>query len=419
MADADEENPQGTWMGSGETDLTDETQDFRFLTSLTPQDPSSSKIPKRGEKDFEPHATQLQNDTLAASRAAMHAAISYPRTHQSKAHAIAYYDPIGGGSYIDKPPGYFHKSVGTVKKGEQAVENRLWLLPEETLHLLERGTLDVRWPSQLEKENPPDGETVFDQDMGIPMSLQGAYAAFLGMGSSPPTLEQYLVYAGLKRAGYVIFRANASDKSQPELSSHTMARRSPGIWGTAFFRELWRRIFSVSDSSRSNQEKLGPIVSPGLYRSYTDIYHLLQIIPFHDPRLPSAQPAPLPDQGESPFMIFYNVWKPTPKFKKSAPGPPDFRIAVVSAREATIPTLSQISALIESTPDDPPRPDAGLYQKLRHGYRNVILAVVDQGVVSYLRFADAGFGLENLYERKARLGGGKTGAGAGNQKWKS
>jgi tRNA-splicing endonuclease subunit Sen54 len=39
-----------------------------------------------------------------------------------------------------------------------------------------------------------------------------------------------------------------------------------------------------------------------------------------------------------------------------------------------------------------------MYMRLRHGYRNVILAVVDQGVTSFLRVADVAFGKERLYE---------------------
>lgn len=41
-----------------------------------------------------------------------------------------------------------------------------------------------------------------------------------------------------------------------------------------------------------------------------------------------------------------------------------------------------------------------MYMRLRHGYRNVILAVVDQGVVSFLRVGDAAFGKEKVYAEK-------------------
>lgn len=46
-----------------------------------------------------------------------------------------------------------------------------------------------------------------------------------------------------------------------------------------------------------------------------------------------------------------------------------------------------------------------MYMRLRHGWRNVILAVVDQGVVSYLRIGEAGFAGEKLYEQKGMAGG--------------
>lgn len=98
--------------------------------------------------------------------------------------------------------------------------------------------------------------------------------------------------------------------------------------------------------------------------------------------------------------------KPAPTFKKSDPGPPDYRICVVDARATTLPALSELSALLESTPYDPPKDGAQLYNKLKYGHRNVVLAVVDQGVVSYVRVADAGFGIERVYERAA-WGGGK------------
>lgn len=73
----------------------------------------------------------------------------------------------------------------------------------------------------------------------------------------------------------------------------------------------------------------------------------------------------------------------------------------------TIPTSAQLGALLESTPLDPPvgeKMSRQLYQRLRYGYRNVILAVVDEGVVSYLRIADSAFGKEKLYKEKNAKG---------------
>ena len=153
------------------------------------------------------------------------------------------------------------------------------------------------------------------------------------------------------------------------------------------------------------------------------MYRLLDIILCHDPTLPtqrelSTKPSlePEPTDAARKYMqqhkalrpSFY-VWKPRPDFKKSTPGPADFRIAVTNAREADVPTVQQLSDLLESVPYDPPpgTMDKQIYQKLKHGWRDVILAVVDQGVVSYIRIADAGFGTEKLYEQNNKGRGGK------------
>ena len=61
--------------------------------SLTMHSLDEAKIPKRGEKDFEPHATALQSNTLAASRQAMHNALSFQRVHQAKGYTVATYHP--------------------------------------------------------------------------------------------------------------------------------------------------------------------------------------------------------------------------------------------------------------------------------------------------------------------------------------
>lgn len=60
-------------------------------------------------------------------------------------------------------------------------------------------------------------------------------------------------------------------------------------------------------------------------------------------------------------------------------------------------------------PRDPPK-DERLYQKLKHGHRSILLAVVDHGIASYTRLSDAGFGREKVYDIP-RPRGGKRGRG--------
>ena len=62
--------------------------------------------------------------------------------------------------------------------------------------------------------------------------------------------------------------------------------------------------------------------------------------------------------------------------------------------------MTQTEALLDSMPDDELPREKPLEARLKHGNRNMILAVVDMGVVSYLRFSEAGFGGEKLFENK-------------------
>lgn len=372
-----------------------------------------AKIPKRGDKDFEPHATALQSNALAASRQAMHAALSYERIQQPKGHTLATYHPETNMAYVYNPKGPHFTKMGQVLSAKDDAfgddgrrGQRMWLLPEEVLYLLERGTVDLRWPA------------VEGQGDGLPMSLQGAYAMFLGDEESHGgslTFERYCVYSGLKRAGYTVLRAPSWASPGPPLGKNCFPdaplQRTWNL-GLGLLWSWWPWTRDPDEPDRAQKE--GPLVQPGLYRSFPEIYRRLALINSYDPSKQYQSFEPHHPWTDESFRITYNVWKPgSVTFKKSAPGEPDFRISVVNARETTVPTLEQLTALMETVPYQPPEEKSQLYQKLRHGYKSVILAVVDQGVVSYLRMADAGFGREKLYERKGKGPGGKRGGRGG------
>ncbi|GAB1214717.1 hypothetical protein ATERTT37_003886 [Aspergillus terreus] len=410
MADADEAaaNLPRDPAAPVDTDLSDETQDFRMLNHLSFLDTSQQTIPKRGEKDFEPNPTLYQADILSASRQAMHNALSFPRLHNPRNLVVGIYAPDGPAPprshtaapstgddaqlkkspalgaaaihpascvYVPVPKGQYFKSIGQADRW-----NRMWLLPEEALYLLERGSLDIRWPRSLTGCDPaPEGED--DEDSGIPMSLQAAYAAFIGHGGL--TVERYSVYAGLRRLGYTLVRApgwadeedeedSAADAERPQTQTQT---RGPGLAGVL---ERFMRWFHSPPTTA-----VGPVAGVGIHRSYN--------------RPASVRTTP-------PYRVVLHVYKPSTAFRKTAPPEPDFRVAVINARtHTTMPTLAQIGSLLDSTPLDPPtgdKMDRMLYLRLRQGYRNIILAVVDQGVVSYLRVADAAFGKEKIYLTK-------------------
>ncbi|OBT65586.1 hypothetical protein VE03_05571 [Pseudogymnoascus sp. 23342-1-I1] len=428
-------------------DPADEVQDYRFIASLSAN--GKSTIPKRGEKDFEPHGTKHQESVLDASRQAMHDALDYTRSHGPKSSVRAWYfgdgvqeprsqrlgtdtqeggeeedeeavdilDPSVRGRGLDRDmtvmvessKGTHFRTMGKTPMGTTSA--KLWLLPEEALYLVERGNLDLWWPSRpLQAVRSQTGSYDLEEgtEDGVPLSLQAAYSLFIGEGEGLVSMETYQVYANLKRTGYVVSRAPPatvpSETPRPQESF-----TNPFSW-------LFGKIFA---SEPTTPAPYGPLVQPGLYRSHTKIYNQLSIIPVHKP-----SPIPSTTRPSSHLEVTFHIWKPIriPTFAKSNPGEPDFRIAVVSARDTSVPTLEELASLLESTPWDPPKKewagDTKSYQRLKHGFRNVILAVVDQGIISYLTMSEAAFGEEALYGRFDRGGGvrgGKRGGGGGGR----
>jgi tRNA-splicing endonuclease subunit Sen54 len=247
------------------------------------------------------------------------------------------------------------------------------------------------------------------------LSVQAAYSLFIGLDEErgKVSLEKYQVYAHLRRTGYSVLRA------PPPL---LLPPSSPTLPPPA---SLWQWLLSLltpsSSSSmvHSRQPPYGPLVRPGIYRSYAPIYSQLALIPRHIPTAHVVTSGP----PQEPFRIYYHVWKSGGVFSKARPPIPNFRIAVVDARSTSVPTLEQMSSLVESMPWDPPEPrkegapmNIGLtYKRLKHGWHHAILAVVDRGLISYLRFTEMAFGEEKLFESfggfKGPKGGKKGGRG--------
>ncbi|KAI4128612.1 MAG: hypothetical protein LQ338_002646 [Usnochroma carphineum] len=448
----------------------DTTLSFHHLIHPTT---TSSALPRRGTKDFESHGTDFQASVLESSRQAMHDALSVGRVHSSRGSLVGFFDVRAEGNsedkglkgnrerrlvVIEKPSGQHIRTMGKADH-----RGKLWLLPEEVVYLVERGSLEVRYRGPATtttiKGSAGGGGAGGEQEMGeregegneekraeevngwddVSMSLQACYAWF--MGRDGLSLERYAVFAGLRRSGYIVLRAPGwyedDDHDDGQLVSAMALPQDRGQRGTEQETwNIWQWLYKrLLERKPQDPPPSGPLVGPGLYRSYSiftplycprirayervgDIYRLLHLIPSHDPTRPyhsTTTPASSHPSISSPFPLrpHFHIYKPTPQFRKSAPGPPDFHICVLNAREDSFPTLSELDELLQSVPYAPP-PDTEhrSYQRLKHGYRNVVLAVVDQGVVSYMRVADAGFGRERMYEKVGRPGGqGKRGGG--------
>ncbi|KAL1879090.1 hypothetical protein VTK73DRAFT_7314 [Phialemonium thermophilum] len=457
---------------TAEEALEEEAQDFRLFSSLSQKKGVSSQLIRKGEKDFETHGTQAQESALEQSRQAMEEVLSYNRVYRPSNWLRGWYfpdwfadwpedgeDPPGTpggkgatavaaidrtGSQMDKrrglnardrvvvvegDAGIVSKSIGRVVIGQtkdRAAREKMWLLPEEALFLVERGSLDLWWPGRsieaifpadIEKKStkkpgqplvsggiPSDDE----YDLGLPLSLEAAYSLLVGEEGErgKVTLQKFQVYSNLKRGGYKVQRAPVL--RHQGASSPTGENHFP----------IWLRLFSFLFSRGTPSTPYGPLVRPGLYRSYKSIYQQLGVIPSHKPS-PDRTSAWAP---EEPFRIHFHVWKSSTAFSKTRPPPPDFYLSVVDAKTSSLPTLEQAAALLDMSPWTPPKAEwtgpGRIYPRLKHGFRNVILAVVDHGVVNYLRLAEAAFGEESLLHRfdqttRPRSGskrGGKSGS---------
>jgi tRNA-splicing endonuclease subunit Sen54 len=222
-----------------------------------------SKIPSRGLKDFEPHGTEQQQTALQKSRDAMYTVLRQERIHKPDSER-AVWDPKDNGAWVLVIGGKWSTGVGRGRRvqedlvdesGKPISINRQYLYPEEALWLLERGSLDIRWPASAGKE---EGE-------GLPMSLQAAHAVFIGSKTQWLTPERYVVYQYLKRAGYNVFRADDNWQSVPENAT------AP--------KSLWSIIFNVWSFSSSRGFTV-PLVRPASYRNYREYYFTLLLYLF-------------------------------------------------------------------------------------------------------------------------------------------
>lgn len=302
-----------------------------------------------------------------------------------------------------------------------------WLLPEEALYLVERGALDLWHPFQaLEDTLPPklEKETgIWERpqhgaqgdpdefDLGVPLSLEAAYSLLIGEDGErgKVSLRKYQVYANLRRSGYNVCRIPTDRRPiiRPPLRAVDPAATS-SLWA-------WMVCLLKLPQGPPHALPFGPLVRPGLYRSYRSIYTQLSLAPRQVVSEDALSSLPLPPAG--PFQLCYCVWKASTVFRKTSPPPPDEYMAVVDAQETSTPTYQETMSLLDAIPETPPPAyllgPGRVYQRLKHGSRHVLIAVVDHGVINYMRFSDANFGAERLYEdfdrKTTTVGGPKTG----------
>lgn len=299
---------------------------------------------------------------------------------------------------------------------EKAVK-RLELLPEEALYLFERGTLLCY--------KDAGGEGAVPEDESPILSVQQAFAEMIG--TEEITLEKYQVYAYLKRLGYAVTRYKVPSTSPyyPQPPPYAPPPQSRSSWSSRCIGRIHVVLAWLTSSSRP-----WATVSFRWHQSAGSILSALRVIRTGH-KHPVAQP---PDK--SPYEIFYNIYKPNTPLRKTNPPRPDFQCVVVDANMTRFPSLSQISYLFDQVPESgpiPPRrrgvvgatPPAATkniqprnrferlliylkallrigpttpsprpphpYAVLRSGKKNIIIAAVDNGNISFFRLGQGAF----------------------------
>jgi tRNA-splicing endonuclease subunit Sen54 len=343
--DADEENSSG------------DEDDGLDWTKL-PTGAGRPVIPKRGEKDFEPSAgggSGLQLHVLDHARSAMFYALKATPSASSKSISYAIWHPGIARAHVTLARGVHFSSVGhsapriVWKEGEASkIHKRLELLPEEALYLVERGTLFCTKESPTLKSNVPGSEDI----EGAPMSVQQAFAEMIG--TEDLSLEKYQVFAYLKRLGFSVARTEPPTPCYPSARPYATHNRLPSVLQRLYsWLPSWMHRFRRLLTSSFNW--WSPLRLSGLYhdKDYPSVFKSLRFLPSgHAVPLQTTQKTQT--EVSSPYNIFFNLYKPSTPFRKSAPGPPDFSLVVVNARTTPMPSLYELTELFDVLPELPP-----------------------------------------------------------------
>jgi tRNA-splicing endonuclease subunit Sen54 len=169
--------------------------------------------------------------------------------------------------YVMNPKGQFFQTMGQADRW-----GRVWLLPEEALYLLERGSMDIRWPASITGATAgEDGQdhAIEEDELGIPMSLQAAYTCFVGR--SGLTLERFSVFSGLKRLGYTLLRAPTWHDESEEATAGDTSRlqSSEAAMRTPFFDSIRKLFGFIWDINGTKASTSYPLIGLGIHRSYS------------------------------------------------------------------------------------------------------------------------------------------------------
>lgn len=411
--------------------------------SRIPNSNTILSIPKRGEKDYGPDGTDIQELLLYRASKAMFDTLEHSlRGSVIKSQVKAYYIPEKHIAFVPHAKGSFIKTMG-----ESDTNGALWLQFYEFLYLSERGTVTPYW--QLERNN---------QMEDIPLSIEDLYSFF----KNQTEIDNFSIYAHLKRLGFIVQMIDDSIITNDNLSFYPPGLNKFHLSNSvsSIFNKITSYV-TFCDSSLFN----GLIYSKWhfyfkRYSTTPQLYNSLnRLISFY--KAPSTvselyqerKNMNLHPHTEDALTITFNVWKPNPNFKKKNPELPDYQVVTYNKniRDQSFPTYKEIRNLfksleykfefiensrdtdfwdknsyingvsreiriknlkdkqkkkdkkVEDTPKKTTKSNKSLpphvqqTRRLKNGYRNFLLAIMDNGIISFAKIAEADFGSENVW----------------------
>ncbi|KAJ3413275.1 tRNA-splicing endonuclease subunit sen54 [Chytridiales sp. JEL 0842] len=351
-------------------------EDMPTLPSQTSSSSLSSSSSSRSNS-AEPTALQVpqaaQLDPVKRSIEALRVIAKEERKVNTKSITLAIWHPEKNMASILKPRGAIFDTIGFNSSGKNGAKPLTWLYPEEALFLVERGTVILRHKEvdDLINEQLSDdvemsdgvkgGEGVSEKErkenqslaeslIGS-MSLQQAYTNLIGINKC--SLEQYQVYAHLKRVGYIVYRSTI----RRELPTKAVKKSSfvnsliSGVWDAITIVALQPFIWIKWSASQ-------------IWRSFC------KFVGIKPPPKPILLPTFAPVSKPLVRHADFDVYKPGTPFKKASRPQPHFHLAVVRSTDPVMDAAT-ISTLISEAPQG----------------TEVKVAVVEQGLISFISLA--------------------------------
>ncbi|TID13894.1 hypothetical protein CANINC_004842 [Pichia inconspicua] len=362
-------------------DSDDELQDWSLLNSFS----------KRGMKDFEPLLTDTDKSTMSAydqsklnkARNMRFAALAVKRgtiVNLENLNSSTIFISIQDHSriFMLQPKGKFLETMGFIDN-----QNVCHFGYEEALYLVERGSCLLKFYDTVDKSK----NEIYAKMP--PLSLQTAYGL---LAYNEERLNRYLVYSILKRDGYIVRRNEEFDG----IVSSYKQQINENVFGNlemSWWTKLLARVSSFLKMDFPFKLAL----------SYYNIFtYLRSKIKPQSVVKPTCKPS-------NKYLISFNVWKPSPSFKKKNPPLPDYQLVILKASE-TLPKYAEIKSLLERAKSNPdtnkPKPKKGKLTRLEteHDYskgidinnlkydpHRITFAIVDNVTVNFITLSNCSF----------------------------